>query len=218
MLRSFNQNQSFWSFIMLNPGQIRLLHIQPGKGSELSCNISVVPLASALPYDALSYTWGHQELSHEIFVSGKPVGVTSNLYSALTYVRHEDEELIIWTDAVCIDQHNDAERSAQVGMMADIYRRARRVIMWVGEETEFDKVAFSLLQQLKDVFSQHGCVDFDFQTGPNGMENPGYGLPGTNSTKWIALSRLFLRPYFRRIWVIQEVVRATRALVVCGRS
>jgi hypothetical protein len=91
------------------------------------------------------------------------------------------------------------------------------VIMWVGQETEVDGMAFALLGQLKDIFKQYGRIDFDFQqVGPSGRANPGYGLPHTHENEWIALMRLFQRPYFERIWIIQEVVMATRAILVCG--
>jgi hypothetical protein len=191
----------------------------PEMDPKIKCNISIVPSALSPPYDALSYTWGGEDLSHEITISREPYHIISNLHGALKYLHHKDgQERTIWIDAICVNQHDDAERTAQVKMMADIYLRARQVIMWVGEETEFDGMAFALLEQLKDVFKQHGRVEFDFQqVGPNGVPCPGYGLPNTNAKRWIALARLFSRPYFERIWIIQEVVMATRAILICGR-
>ncbi|RFU35558.1 hypothetical protein B7463_g753, partial [Scytalidium lignicola] len=203
---------------MLELGQIRLLRILPGKGSEIECKLSTVPLDSSPPYEALSYTWGSQDVTHEIIISEKICPVTANLYTALKNLRLENgQERTIWIDAICINQKSDAERSAQVKIMAKIYARAQRVIMWVGEATEFDGMAFALLQRIKGVFQQHGRVDFDFQQiGPDGKPSPLYGLPNTASAEWIALSRLFQRPYFERIWIIQEVVKATKAVLTCG--
>lgn len=207
---------------MLEIGQIRLLHILPGNRPDVSCRISTVALASAPPYDALSYTWGSRSLSHGIELAGEPTRVTSNLHTVLRYLRYDHgEEHTVWVDAICIDQQNDAERTAQVKTMAEIYRRARQVIMWVGEETEFDGMAFGLLEKLGSVFKQYGRVDFDFEQPSHeaGEEPfcPGYGLPLSNSVKWNALARLFLRPYIQPIWVVQEIVMASRAVLLCGR-
>lgn len=62
----------------------------------------------------------------------------------------------------------------------------------------------------------YGPGDFGFELpSPDGSDGPfcpGYGLPLSNSRKWNALARLILRAYFERIWVIQEVVMASRAV------
>ncbi|KAI9739961.1 MAG: hypothetical protein M1818_005017 [Claussenomyces sp. TS43310] len=202
---------------MLNPREIRLLHIEPGISAQIKCRVSTVPLDSSLAYDALSYTWGGQELSHEITVSGQTCSVTLNLHDALQHLRYEDVERRIWIDAICINQYDDNERACQVRIMADIFRCARQVVMWVGKETEFDGMAFALFKQLREVFKTFGRVDFDFQqVGPDDRTSPGYGLPETGADDWIALIRLFQRPYFTRTWVIQEVVMASNALLACG--
>ncbi|CZR60406.1 uncharacterized protein PAC_10302 [Phialocephala subalpina] len=175
-------------------------------------------------YDALSYTWGSQDLTHEVNICGKPYPVTSNLYGALEHLRREDgDKSTIWIDAICINQQDHYEQTQQVNMMAGIYRNGRLVVMWLGEGTIFDGIsiegiAFALLQQLQKVFEEHGLVDLDFQqTGPDGLACPGYGLPNTNAKQWIALGRLSSNSYFERIWIIQEVVMATKAILACGK-
>ena len=45
---------------------------------------------------------------------------------------------------------------------------------------------------------------------------PGHALLIARSEGWEALARIFDRPWFRRVWVIQETVMAARALVYCG--
>ncbi|KAK8005975.1 hypothetical protein PG991_012272, partial [Apiospora marii] len=37
-----------------------------------------------------------------------------------------------WIDALCIDQANDREKGHQVGQMKDVYEKAERVIIWLG--------------------------------------------------------------------------------------
>ena len=42
------------------------------------------------------------------------------------------------------------------------------------------------------------------------------GLPRFPSFEWEALAKLFERTYFRRIWVVQEIVVASNAVIRCG--
>lgn len=41
-------------------------------------------------------------------------------------------------------------------------------------------------------------------------------LPPVGSKTWTALVNLFKRPWFFRVWVIQEVVMAAKVSVACG--
>jgi len=125
----------------LADNEIRLLHIQPGAfASPIICNLKVHLLSSKPAYDALSYTWNNLRGSQIIIVNCVPCSVTSNLELALRHLRPRDgegvHELVLWVDALCIDQGNDGEKAVQVGMMGEIYRNARRVRAWIGEREE----------------------------------------------------------------------------------
>jgi hypothetical protein len=104
----------------------------------------------------------------------------------------------MWIDAVCINQNSNKERTEQVGMMKDIYRKANHVVIWLGKETTEDKAAFELLGLFEAAFAKHGVVNI----GPESFSV--VGLPKMNDPSWAALVRLFQRPWFRRIWVVQE--------------
>ncbi len=41
-------------------------------------------------------------------------------------------------------------------------------------------------------------------------------LPSSNHPLWAALVKLYHRPWFRRIWIIQEAVLAKGMFVLCG--
>ena len=48
----------------------------------------------------------------------------------------------LWTDAICINQLDDAEKANQVALMGEIYARAGCVFVWVGQDDgTFDDVA-----------------------------------------------------------------------------
>jgi hypothetical protein len=47
---------------------------------------------------------------------------------------------VIWIDAICIDQANKKEKEGQIALMVEIYAKARRVVVWLGEaEDEGDR-------------------------------------------------------------------------------
>ncbi|EAT84924.2 hypothetical protein SNOG_07458 [Parastagonospora nodorum SN15] len=41
-----------------------------------------------------------------------------------------------WIDSLCINLTDGNEREQQVRIMADIYKRAKRAVIWLGEEKE----------------------------------------------------------------------------------
>ena len=54
--------------------------------------------------------------------------VTANLHGVLSEVRDHLLERVMWIDAICINQEDDAEKGRQVQSMAKIYACANRVI------------------------------------------------------------------------------------------
>ncbi|GIZ47976.1 hypothetical protein CKM354_001105100 [Cercospora kikuchii] len=94
--------------------------------------------ARRLPYTAVSYSWamddGDDSLCRVLTLHGKQVSITQNLSEGLRRIRYEHDSQRLWVDALCIDQQNTTERSAQVAMMADIFELAERCIVWLGED------------------------------------------------------------------------------------
>ena len=85
-------------------------------------------------FEALSYTWG--ESLHDEYVEVQDlirIPITDNLARALRRLRHRTRPRDLWIDAVCVDQKNLEERSLQVAYMGEIYKRASRVIIWLGD-------------------------------------------------------------------------------------
>src|SRR5437763_15041405 len=127
---------------------IRILTLHPGRqGSPIHCEVNSVTLELAEPYDALSYAWGDSKVTKAITVSGRSLRITINLESALRHLRNESEPRRLWIDAICIDQNNDIEKSRQVLLMPKIYKRASKVLAWMGEASAEDELAFDMLEQ-----------------------------------------------------------------------
>ena len=93
--------------------------------------------------------------------------------------------------------------------MKDIYKRASHVLIWLGEETPNDKSAFNLLEQFHSGFQKRGWFKFTYRDFGN-------GFPANNEEEWVALLNLFQKPWWLRVWILQEAVMSGSAAVVCG--
>ncbi|KAF1841821.1 heterokaryon incompatibility protein, partial [Cucurbitaria berberidis CBS 394.84] len=121
--------------------EIRLLQLLPEDGNPKlkripSCRIHRAALPQKPKFIALSYVWGDVNETRMILVDGSQVRVTKNLYNAMMALRPSKEPTVIWIDSLCIDQMNNEEKSWQVGLMADIYQHADKVIAWLGPADE----------------------------------------------------------------------------------
>ncbi|KAG6363979.1 hypothetical protein INS49_009082 [Diaporthe citri] len=52
--------------------------------------------------------------------------------------------------------------------------------------------------------------------GEENEDNVTHGLPGATSKYWQFVRQFFEQPYFRRVWIVQEVVLATHAVALVG--
>ncbi|EHK16860.1 uncharacterized protein TRIVIDRAFT_132850, partial [Trichoderma virens Gv29-8] len=214
--------------IDLDGHAIRLLRLLPGSGSEqILCEIIeawLYPEENLLPYEALSYTWGSAEAPENITVNGKLLAVTENLYKALQQLRHDNQERILWVDAICINQDDNKERGHQVQQMGDIFKKAERVIFWLGESTP-------LIDNVMDVFSrmQQISLNYSYRRWSQDDENWRYvwrcsveptlaslGSPQSFYMLQRGFWHILNQPWFTRVWVLQEVTNARAAVVCCG--
>jgi len=212
--------------------QIRILKLLPGLADSLVCcelNLTGLVSDDHAGYEALSYCWGNTNNSKAIQVSGQQFRVTSNLYAALKRLRYQYDKIrTLWVDAICINQNDLIERGWQVQMMDYVYAKASRVIVWLGEPTEY--VGGYEYQELRGLFERSQLPGSSYESylndeGPAWDQGTTSGPPLTteeivseipkNST---GASTLFEFPWFRRIWVVQEIFNATRVVVVCGEQ
>lgn len=138
-------------FTPLQPRHIRLVCILPSDcpNSPLECTLVHSPLDATPPYEALSYAWGSGTVpGRPIMLDGLGLNITAELEEALRRLRPLDSSRTMWIDAICINQADLAERNAQVVLMSDIYRRADRVIAWLGEETPDSKRAITYIEEM----------------------------------------------------------------------
>lgn len=155
----------------------------------------------------------HETTGEHIFCNGKKISVTRSLYDFLVRCSQDPEQTLhgpLWVDAICINQLDLQERSYQVNIMADIYKAASCVMVWLGAEEDSTPLAFELIRALVSVSPAErmkilpSCVLRDSSSVP------------LSSSHWRALARLFERAWFNRAWIIQEVIFARQIKVLCG--
>lgn len=181
----------------LGAGQTRLLHLLPGLlSAPILCRIEEVYLEDALPYAALSYVWGSPESVNTAIVNDKEMNITTNLHSALLHVRQETSIVTLWVDALCICQDDKLEKSQQVQMIGDIFRTAASTFIWLGESSINDQVVIDYLCRQQSP----GASEFQLRDVPIR-----------------ALRSFFERPWFRRLWILQEALLSKQPVVHYGR-
>ncbi|EON66687.1 hypothetical protein W97_05933 [Coniosporium apollinis CBS 100218] len=166
-------------------------------------------------YMALSYTWGTSPVTHEIVVNGQRMMVTASLEGALRAFRlsqEPGEDYMLWCDKLCINQQDLEERGQEVKHMRDIYGEARSVFVWLGDEADESDVAIMWAQMIYEDLELRKDVVGKWFYMMDSLKDQNMGL-----RVHLALYRLFLRPYFRRAWIVQELAMAQSSLVVgCG--
>lgn len=218
-----------YSYAPLADQHIRVLDLLPGSPeSEICVRINPVNLNLENPpkYEALSYTWGIPASNHHVFVDTEQdrqiFPVTENLYTALKYLRHPILLREIWADAICIYQSNVPERNEQVARMADIYRAAAKVIVWLGPEANSSNLAIEMLvttaSMIEVEWPHYKITPARIEDAASDWLDLEKHAPFDDQT-WLAIVQLLNRPWFTRLWIWQEVFLAHKgAEIVCGTT
>lgn len=197
--------------------EIRLVTLYPGNFAEnIRCEVHTVSLDESPVYEALSYVWGDPSFSCPILLNSHLWDVTANLESALRHLRRDDGQLrTIWIDALCINQRDISERSQQVGIMRDIYGKAQDVLVWFGE---WSPVSAHKEQTIQDAYSVIKQLAADWH-----LCDISFSCTNRNTNRFSqlelvsAISSLMKRPWWKRVWVVQETSLPPHATLVCGR-
>jgi hypothetical protein len=173
-----------------SPTNIRLLRLLPKEidPENIRCELFEYSLLDggrwSHLYEAVSYVWGSQENLLTIAVDNQSFQITRKLFTALQHVRDDKLPRIIWVDAICINQKEDTEKEHQIASMAEIYAKARGVVIWLGDVENDDDRALEALRLI----------------GERSLELS----PATLSPAELyqqGIPQLLERPWFQRIWV-----------------
>lgn len=201
----------------LSRREIRILDLFPGTVDDVvQCAIRVVNLDDEIEYTALSYVWGDRSGEKDIYIAGRCVRVTSNLYAALRRLRYLQGQRALWIDQLCINQSDNEERANQVALMQEIYTKCSWCMIWLGE-----------LHEATDGFSEEDAkAVFDFIRFAADLDEDSKirELPilfrdsyeGNCARRAFEAFSMYGNPWWSRIWTIQEAITPKLALLIWG--
>lgn len=158
--------------------------------------------------------WGTTIAEKPVLVNNVEFSITDNLYLILKQFRTASGSACIWVDAICVNQTDLIERGEQVQIMHRIYKEAFDTMIWLGPSTDDSHLAFELIELFCDVHAE--CDDFHRRTGVWDLTRWGTRESWDIERHMEALVELLERPWFYRVWVIQEVVMSSKIAISCG--
>ncbi|KAJ4369045.1 hypothetical protein N0V83_006127 [Neocucurbitaria cava] len=157
-------------------------------------------------FSAVSYAWGNSPF------------ISSALLDALLQLQQDDDsgEKLYWIDANCISQHDLMEKSEQVQIMGDIYRQASEVIIWLDKDDPvFTKNGIREAIAAADVSKeQNNEHEKSFMSVKSNLDIFTHQFDFDSVVQ--AVGTLISRSWWRRLWVLQELVLSQQAHIRCG--
>lgn len=154
---------------------------------------------------AISYNWAGVELEEEIRVDGLQVKVTRNLYTQLCRLRSLGCKGALWIDHLSIHQSDEVEKSAQVAMMSEIYLGAQTVYVALDDCTK------GMHQDKADHTRIAGAIE-ELASGKHFRDLEWFSDRSQPDPDDVAVEKLLYRVlntgWWKRVWVVQEVVLA----------
>ncbi|ETS73820.1 hypothetical protein PFICI_14766 [Pestalotiopsis fici W106-1] len=206
-----------------------LLHSSKTDNDPITCNLVEADMDDPPVYEALSYTWNNEVPSEPLNIildprsgSVQTLLVTANCARALEILRKRlgrksIGKVGLWVDAICIDQSRNEEKSTQVATMADIYRGAKNVLVWLGINHAPRNSSSMLLLNLLRPFSDYHMRP-RFNTWRDGwilivlkVMDPFVSKMVEQGSKH--LSPIFKAPYWSRGWTLQEFAQSSPKLL-----
>jgi len=191
----------------------------------------------AMEYEALSYTWGKIQRHLPISVIWKnelgdqieeALFATPQLMMALRRLRFAASSRMLWIDQLCINQENNDEKGPQIQLMGDIYRTAREVVIWLGEDhdnwyrdSQIKEAQCSqiLANTIRLIAANDRNTQNDISLAQTLFDvYPSHHVNTPGRVRLHMISELLSRPWFTRAWVFQEASLAKRLKVQYGET
>lgn len=190
---------------------IRLLRVVDNNYSttiKIRCKMTTWPIDNIPPYHAISYTWGEPKSNTTILVNNQAFSVRKNCEFVLRQAYSYHEGQYYWVDSVCIDQDDGKEKGTQVSIMDSIYKKAAHMLACVGDHADDSRFLFQKLEQFSAAWINSEIrreLIFDLAQE----------VTGVRRFLWAAV-HFTQRPYFTRLWVLQEQRHAKQTTFLCG--
>ncbi|KAK1754436.1 heterokaryon incompatibility protein-domain-containing protein [Echria macrotheca] len=197
----------------LPSGHARFLRLG-GLGPHPFAYLESHPLANPPPYIAISYCWDPKSARRGMFLDSRSFSISETVLEVLNQVQASQHATgsreLLWVDQICINQEDGAEKLDQIYRMGEIYSRASKVFIWLGPTADGSDVALGHMRRMLDEIEALNDATATRADVPDDL------IPTLNDDHGKLYGHLFLRPWFRRLWTVQEAVLARRLVVMCG--
>ncbi|KAF1990199.1 HET-domain-containing protein [Aulographum hederae CBS 113979] len=190
----------------LGDTEIRLLKFSSSdaSGDVLDIELIHLPLlsAGARGYAALSYTWGLEPPDVNLRLNKTDFKVRPSLERILRRICRLGYDLL-WVDAICINQNDRAECSAQVLRMSGIFATARPVL-----------VPFNMAEEHTNrLIHITSLINIAIKPEKQGEQVAELSRDGQYQT---AVQAFCAQQYWKRMWIIQEFVVGHPVIFLLG--
>lgn len=207
-----------------NRREIRVLKVSrpfqdgDGRADTFQADLVCVSLDDDPSYLAISYAWGdplivgHFESHHK--GQERRVSYNKGVFDIIKTILARGTTLYLWIDALCINQEDLRERASQVEMMGTIFSRARQVVAFIGRANEISTRAMECILRTANCIWAHGfLIDSATHQGIASLLSEIRPV----ARDWRSIEGLNRRPWFHRLWIVQEIALGNDPVVVCGK-
>jgi hypothetical protein len=183
---------------------------------------------------------------HLLFVTVNLANALRDVYQQWSegHLTAPAEEQWLWADALSINQRDVQEKNSHIPLMEVIYPTAHSTVSWLGignEETCLAIRAFSFVAQqislskyhtllakmlknrnIQNLWRELGNETFNAITALDWLKNhyrrSEVDVSSHTLETFANLHKLLESPYWRRLWVLRELVLASNFNILCGTS
>lgn len=197
---------------------------------------------STKPYSALSYVWGDPDKKQIIYLGNADgdktmykYGIPLNLWGFLDQLSQDGyKEESLWADFLCLDQNPGGEKQQQIPRMGKIFSEATRTIAWLGRPLATSKPTLHIgsaiefisekwLPNKQEIIKQTNFPSISLSKikNCNLAEDVGWDPESLRTIRnelalgalQIHMPNILNSPYWKRIWIIQEVTLAKKVVI-----
>ncbi|KAL7919416.1 heterokaryon incompatibility domain-containing protein [Trichoderma austrokoningii] len=199
---------------LLGASSFRLLKVWRKDNGDIAGHLETFSLTSQdyPEFATVSYAWGEVTRNKTIDLDGEPFAVLDSTYPILEAIcgnSNLKSYARFWIDSICINSDDEEERASQVQLMGRLYESSHITIVWLGPgDADSDQAMefFLTLCQRRDELVE-AWEKRQLREMPSDLDMP---------EKWRVLRDLLQRPWWRRVWTIQEFILPSRLVFFCG--
>lgn len=200
----------------LGASSFRLLEVWRTDNGDIAGHLETFSLSSPdyLSFATVSYAWGEVTRNKTIDLDGEPFAVLDSTYPLLEAIcdnANLKSYARFWIDSICINSDDEEERASQVQLMGQLYESSYITIVWLGpgdiesdQGMEFFLTLCRRRDELVEVWEKRQSREM-----PSDLNI---------AEKWRVLRDLLQRPWWRRVWTIQEFILPRRLVFFCGNK